>query len=149
LFAVEALEKPGVLIGDMGVHDTHSDPNESSKERWGWRRGQAEVGYLLEESYWGKGYATEALEGFLQEWWGLQRQVLTIEVAQDGRDGVLRGGKEESGELFEKRGVLKALCEAENLSSLRVLQKCGFDRIRTFVVESNGDDEMMSWSSWK
>jgi hypothetical protein len=46
------------------------------------------------------------LEGFLQEWWGLQRQVLTIEVAQDGRDGVLRGGKEESGELFEeKRGI--------------------------------------------
>jgi hypothetical protein len=43
-----------VLIGDMGMHDTHSDPNESSNERWGWRRGQAEVGYLLEECYWGK-----------------------------------------------------------------------------------------------
>lgn len=35
MFAVEALDQLGVLIGDMGIHDMHNDPNECSKERRG------------------------------------------------------------------------------------------------------------------
>lgn len=55
MFAVEERERPGLLIGDLGVHDMHTDAREKGEERWGWRAGQAELGYLYREDRWGKG----------------------------------------------------------------------------------------------
>lgn len=33
---------------------------------------KAEVGYKLHPEYWGKGYMSEALEMFLEMWWGME-----------------------------------------------------------------------------
>jgi RimJ/RimL family protein N-acetyltransferase len=33
MFAIEERERPGVLIGDVGVHDMHTDVNERQEER--------------------------------------------------------------------------------------------------------------------
>jgi ribosomal-protein-alanine N-acetyltransferase len=64
--------------------------------------GQAITGYVLATDAWGKGYATEALTAM-------------VDVATD--IGVTR---------------LYALCHPQHLTSWRVLEKCGFERDRSW-----------------
>jgi RimJ/RimL family protein N-acetyltransferase len=76
-----------------------------------WR---AETGYILAKDAWGKGYATEALQGVV--------------------DGARRSGVER----------LQALCHPENGRSSRVLEKCGFVReglLRRHSLLPNLDSE--------
>ena len=100
LFGVEERSNPGVLIGNVGVHEGAP--------------GREELGCMYLEREWGKGYATEALVRFLDEWWGLQR----VEVERHVLDG------EEGGQ--EVREMMSAVVEAEHAASLKVLEKCGF-----------------------
>lgn len=65
-------------------------------------RGQAITGYVLATDAWGKGYATEALTAM-------------VDLATD--IGITR---------------LYALCHPQHRASWRVLEKCGFERDRTW-----------------
>ncbi len=106
LLGVEERSNPHVLIGDMGCHDASP--------------GNEEVGYMFLDEYWGKGYATEALNAYLEHYWSLQREVCEVD-AGEGEDGE------------EVPEVLRAITEAENEGSLKVLGKVGFKETRRFM----------------
>ena len=121
LLGVEERSNPGVLIGDMGCHDASP--------------GKEEIGYMFLEVYWGKGYASEAMSAYLEHWWGLDRAECEIEV--DGNISV-EGEKddEHEHELRSVPEVLRAITEAENEGSLKVLKKAGFKETRSFKHEN-------------
>jgi RimJ/RimL family protein N-acetyltransferase len=75
------------------------------------------VGYIIHPDSWGKGYATEALQGLLAAWWALP---LEEKDAGDG-DGLMADGD-----------AIFAETEKENAGSGRVLMKCGFQAIDEF-----------------
>jgi len=113
LFGVEERSNPGILIGDMGCHDASPEKEE--------------LGYMFLEEYWSKGYATEALQAYLKHYWGLEREEYEIEVDASIEQG--RTGK-------EVPDVVRAITEAENGGSLRVLKKCGFKETRRFLHDN-------------
>ncbi|KAH8696144.1 GNAT domain-containing protein [Talaromyces proteolyticus] len=61
----------------------------------------AELGYTFHPSAWGRGYATEAVRVFIEKFWELRPAVRKV----------------------------VARCDAENVGSVRVLQKSGFREI--------------------
>lgn len=79
---------------------------------------QAELGYMLHPDKWGVGYATEALTAFLQKWWELPRH------------------RQE--EVSDIEGMLFADAHKENIVSLRLMEKLGFEKYKEFVED--GDD---------
>jgi len=110
-FAVEELAVPGKAIGVLGCHI--AEPPE--------------VGYMLNQEAWGKGYATEALQRWLQAWWDLPR----IEVVADEDDSDV--GSVHRDELVPE--VLTADIDGSNLASARILVKCEFRRVSEEMVE--------------
>jgi RimJ/RimL family protein N-acetyltransferase len=68
-----------------------------------------EVGYIFHKDSWGKGYATEALAAFMPLLWAHIDPV----TAPEGR----------------QYDYAEAFTDVENLSSRRVLEKCGFTLI--------------------
>ncbi|KIX02431.1 uncharacterized protein Z518_08372 [Rhinocladiella mackenziei CBS 650.93] len=112
-FAVEELSAPGKAIGVVGCHI--SEPPE--------------CGYMLREEMWGKGYATEALQRWLQAWWELPRKevVLKDDSSSDKVDSDI-----------EVPEVLKADIDAQNVASARILTKCGFRQVSEELIEENG-----------
>lgn len=68
-------------------------------------------GYLIDEPFWGKGYATEALRGFVQKYW---------EHFPEGAPGLRP----------EDRNILTAGVFEGNSASENVLKKVGFKEIR-------------------
>ena len=79
-----AIEKDGAIIGTIGAYD--HDPQEDS----------IEVGTSIDRDYWGRGYATEALEA------------------------VLRYLTEDNG-----ISNVKAWCASDNLGSAKAMERCG------------------------
>jgi RimJ/RimL family protein N-acetyltransferase len=75
---------PDTLIGFVGVHTV------------------PEVGYMIHPSKWGYGYATEALNGFLDFYFPYMK------------------------ELGERAEFVEAVADPENAGSIKVLEKCGF-----------------------
>jgi ribosomal-protein-alanine N-acetyltransferase len=73
-----------VTIGSIGIH-----------------RDQ-EVGYMFHPDYWGKGYATEALDAFVKKVW----------------------------EVLAEVKKLTGFTDSENAGSQGVLRKCGFKEVR-------------------
>ena len=69
-----------------------------------WESGDTEVGYSLHKKFWGKGYATEVL-ALLLEW--AQKNIAT--------------------------DYISACSEADNLASLRVLEKCGMEYYKSDI----------------
>lgn len=67
-----------------------------------------EIGYMLDPSIWGLGYATEAVEGFLEAYW---------EMFPEGFPG-LEG---------EEKDYLMAVSDKINIGSIRVLERNGFE----------------------
>lgn len=90
IFVKDADSEENTVIGVIGVHRIDPTP---------------EMGYILHPSVWGKGYATEAAEAFIQHFWQARPDLDTIEAKVD---------------------------EA-NSSSKRVLHKCGFVESETII----------------
>ena len=73
---------------------------------------RASLGYCVARQHWGRGYATEITEGL---------------SALAGELGIIR---------------IYAMSHPENIGSIRVLEKCGFDfegRVKSFVILANLD----------
>ncbi len=78
-----------------------------------------EIFYIFDEPFWGKGYATEALEAYLKTYWARY---------PDGLVGVPE----------ETRDYLEADVVAENSGSENVLKKNGFECVRGGIMRGNG-----------
>ncbi|KAI1875991.1 uncharacterized protein JN550_001487 [Neoarthrinium moseri] len=74
-------------------------------------------GYLLDEPYWGRGYATEALSAFVKTYW---------EYFPEGAPGIRP----------EDRNIIIAGVYEGNVASEKVLKKAGFREIRKEPVET-------------
>lgn len=96
-FAVELLPSGGKAAGEIiGIIGLFRPPA---------------CGYLFDEPYWGKGYATEAVEGFVRAYWD------TFPQGAPGLDPA-------------DRNILLAYVYEGNLPSAKVLKKAGFREIR-------------------
>ncbi|KAK9775446.1 putative GNAT domain-containing protein [Seiridium cardinale] len=104
------------LIGTGGVHKVES--------ALGW----PEVGYMFKREHWGKGYATEFMKGFVEAWWKLEREQAYMEVESQSID--MDGKAEEVKTVPE---LLSATIDANNAGSLRVLEKSGFKKFKTWT----------------
>ncbi|KAI1413149.1 acyl-CoA N-acyltransferase [Hypoxylon sp. FL1857] len=107
---VICLASTGELIGIGGV--------SKGKHFFGW----PEVGYLFKKEFWGQGYATEFLRGWLGLWWALPRSEVELGVDPQSVDG--------PGEVPE---LLTAFIEESNLKSRRVLEKVGFREFKQWT----------------
>ncbi|KIY01026.1 uncharacterized protein Z520_03692 [Fonsecaea multimorphosa CBS 102226] len=113
-FAIEELASPGKAIGVLGCHI--AEPPE--------------CGYMLRPEAWGQGFATEALQRWLQAWWELPRKEVTIEEADEG-DAI-------DDSVVVVPEVLRADIDGKNIASARILAKCGFRRVAEELIEENG-----------
>lgn len=102
-FSIEEKSNPGKVIGGVGIHQINPP----------------EFGYMLAQSSWGKGYATEAVRAFLAVYWALDRKAAEVDSV-----GVEEG-----------RERLNANTDFDNKASRNVLWKCGF----TFAGDSDND----------
>jgi len=82
--------------------------------------GTWEIGYHIAKNFTGKGYATEAVKAFLPA----MAKKLNIE------------------EVY-------GICLAENLASVRVLEKCGFTQIYQGLGNCQGKEEKIIKTIWK
>ena len=105
-----------------------------------------EVGYMLNRSYWGAGFATEALQAFIRLFWAeIPPGPFTAAPpdAQAADSRVPLGDAEESdvdavteepsggGRPKVTTNFMEAYVDPENVGSARVLVKCGFELWRT------------------
>jgi RimJ/RimL family protein N-acetyltransferase len=98
------ISKP-VMIGDIAFHITRSNPR------------LAYIGYTLERSAWGKGYAREAAQAVLDYLFRVENMHRVI-----------------------------ADCDVMNLSSVRLLERLGFRR-EAHYLESYWMESSQSWGS--
>ncbi|KAM0107718.1 hypothetical protein ACP6JB_006616 [Aspergillus fumigatus] len=98
-FVIIPKNEPDRIIGSLGVNSLSPAPS---------------VGYAMHPSYWGRGYASEALRGVIDAWWKLPRV-----------DGL---GHEEK--LF-------AAVNIANKGSVKVLQRNGFKIYKEVVLEGD------------
>lgn len=112
-FAIEELSNPGSVIGVVGLH-TYEPP---------------ECGYMFRPNAWGKGYATEALNRWVQAWWELPRKEVVMENPE-------QPGNAQEMELVPE--VLIADMDQKNVASARVVTKCGFRYVSEEDIEQNG-----------
>ena len=93
-----------------------------------------EIGYMYNRSYWGNGYATEALQGFLELYW---------KTYPNGFPGL---------EGQEREYVFGTTC-TENLASQTVLKKCGFEFWKEIEVVDKYDKDskitLYAYRLWK
>lgn len=64
-----------------------------------------EIGYIINQSFWGQGYASEALAAYIEEYWGYAKGI----------------------------NFMVAKVDPLNMGSIRVLEKCGFRVVERFV----------------
>ena len=82
--------------------------------------GTWEIGYHIAKNFTGKGYATEAVKAFLSD---MSKKLNIKEVY--------------------------GICLAENLASVRVLEKCGFTQIYQGFGNYQGKEEQIIKTIWK
>ncbi|KAK1830320.1 GNAT domain-containing protein, partial [Podospora conica] len=121
-FAI-CLRATGELIGIGGNHQVN--------RALGW----PELGYMLMEDHWGRGYATEFVGAWLEAWEGLEREV-GVEVEVDERTVVV-------GEGGLAKEVVLAVTAADNPKSQRILRKCGFEEFMVWEVQGSRPGEGM------
>ena len=108
-FAIEELNEPGKVVGVVGCH-TCEPP---------------EVGYMFRTEVWRKGYATEAMQCWLQTWWALPRKEVEIEPKSAASDNQA------------VREVLKADTVFPNHASKRILERHGFNLVSEEMVDDH------------
>ncbi|RPB12971.1 acyl-CoA N-acyltransferase [Morchella conica CCBAS932] len=64
-----------------------------------------EIGYIFNQSFWGQGYASEALVAYIEAYWGYSKGI----------------------------NFIIAKVDPFNMGSIRVLEKCGFRVVERFV----------------
>ncbi|OJD17583.1 hypothetical protein AJ78_02334 [Emergomyces pasteurianus Ep9510] len=94
------------------------------------RNDSAEIGYLVHPDFWGKGYATEAVQATINKWWEL--------VTSSGPEN--DSGMKES---FKSDLVLHADTDSANAASNQVLMKCGFEQVDEIV------DDIGACTKWE
>ena len=102
VWAIE-LKENSKVIGSIGIHKDVKRENPKSRM----------IGYALNEEYWGKGYATEALKLIIE----YSFNVLNLDI-------------------------VSAYHYSFNLRSKRVIEKCGFKfegKLRASSITTNGD----------
>jgi len=92
--------------------------------------GWPEIGYMLKKEHWGKGYATEFLGAWLEAWWKLPRSEIETKVLASTIEENAPVGTDGVQEVSQDR--VAALIEQHNISSQRVVEKCGFRRATSF-----------------
>lgn len=75
------------------------------------------VGYVMHPDFWGKGFTSEAVAGVVDAWWKLERVDPTVSALTKEK-------------LF-------AACNKQNLGSMKVLQRAGFDIYHEQPVEDD------------
>ncbi|KAK2592728.1 hypothetical protein QQS21_009571 [Conoideocrella luteorostrata] len=112
----------GEFIGSGGVY--------SRQGLLGW----PDLGYSLLYEHWGKGYATEFLQAFLQAWWDMPR--VDCEVRVDaGTVGCVEGS------VVDERIV--GFTVEENKGSRGVLTKCGLELVKLWRTPDMRDETKM------
>ncbi|WEW57614.1 hypothetical protein PRK78_003081 [Emydomyces testavorans] len=101
----------GAIVGSIGMNQVHPVPN---------------IGYATDEGYRGMGYASEALGGFMDAWWGLARR-------EDEE-----GEKEERSEDWDGTERVFATVNKNNVASLKILARNGF---RVYFERTMADGE--------
>lgn len=91
-----------------------------------------EVGYLWNESFWGHGYGTEALQAFVQAYW---------ETYPEGFHGL----------EDDRKDFLSAWSHEGNNASHSVLRKSGFELVKEEPVDHPklGKHMRFSWKLWR
>ncbi|KAL6892662.1 acyl-CoA N-acyltransferase [Trichoderma longibrachiatum] len=107
----------GDLIGRGGLHSI-------SGRILGW----PEIGYSFRPETWGKGYGTEFLKAFVENWWGLPRREAEINIDAMALDAGVSGDEEP---FAAER--LVAMIDVNNLESRRILEKSGFKAFREWT----------------
>ncbi|KAL5342418.1 GNAT domain-containing protein [Aspergillus crustosus] len=74
---------------------------------------QFEIGYMFVPSSWGKGYASETVQGLLPWWFKYSKDYFDGYSGGNGGDGV-------------DQDNVYAVVAKENTASLRIMEKCGF-----------------------
>lgn len=98
------LAETGEMIGKGGSHKRVGE--------LGW----PVLGYMFRKEFWGQGYATEFLNGFLEAWWALPRAEVEVQVEKNTVEGDDAAVKEER---------IVAITEHSNTGSQNVVRKCG------------------------
>ena len=117
---VICLADTGKVIGTGGTH--------SRRGMLGW----PEMGYLFRKEYWGQGYGTEFVKGFLAAWWTFPRATYEIEV---DRSTVPKGTRD-GGVVAER---LVSIAPERNAGSRRILAKCGMEMVKIWNRENFKD----------
>lgn len=83
------------------------------------------IGYMLKKEAWGRGYATEFVKGYLENWWQLEREEVELKVEKSSVEG--------DGEV--KREMIVAVTVQDNKASQNVMMKCGFEKVKVWEEE--------------
>jgi RimJ/RimL family protein N-acetyltransferase len=106
----------GELVGKGGMHSL-------SSKYFGW----PEVGYSFKQAAWGKGYASEFLKGFIENYWSLPRKEADLEVHPQSAD--VEDGSTPT--IVER---LAAMADVKNVGSGKVLEKAKFSRFTQWTT---------------
>ena len=69
-FVFAKSESPGIIIGKVGLWQEKV-------------QSEMEIGIMLNRDEWGKGYATEALDAFLDYYWGIKEAESVVAITAD------------------------------------------------------------------
>ncbi|KAJ3335592.1 hypothetical protein HDU93_004951 [Gonapodya sp. JEL0774] len=120
------LRDSGEFIGIGGVYRLKGD--------FGW----PELGYMFRMEYWGKGFATEFVRGFLEFYAAIPRIPVEIPVSESSI--AHRSVTGENSVTVEE--VLVAVIDAKNIRSQGVLEKSGFKRFEEYKeLDNNSSDQ--------
>lgn len=117
------LRSTGEFIGMGGQH--------RRRGTLGW----PELGYYLRREFWGMGYGTEFVQGFLAWYWGeaaLPRTVCELQV--DAASVVVRGKGRDGEEEGMVQECIVAITVEENIASRHVMAKSGMQLVRRLPV---------------
>lgn len=120
-FAI-CLAETGKLIGTGGSHMRVGE--------LGW----PVLGYMFRKDAWGKGYASEFLNTFIDAWWALPREEVNLKV-DSSTVGSIEGEAQEE--------VIIAVTVENNPASQNVLRKSGFQHLKVWEDEDPNQPGVM------